>query len=160
MFNVGDKVVYPMHGAGIIEEIEEKIVLGEARKYYVLRIPIGDMKVMVPLDNIEGVGIRNIIDDIEVKSVFDLLRQGPSSMPENWNRRYRDNMDKLKSGDVYEVATVVRNLMIADNNKGLSTGEKKMLSNAKQILTSELVLAKNLDEKNIIDMVDDAVLCD
>ncbi|MCG8689251.1 MAG: CarD family transcriptional regulator, partial [Desulfobacterales bacterium] len=103
MFNIGDKVVYPMHGAGVIEEIEEKDILGEKRKYYVMKIPIGEMKVMVPLDNINEIGIRNIITEIEVTQVLDLLKDSASNMPDNWNRRYRENMDKLKSGNIFEV---------------------------------------------------------
>lgn len=160
MFNIGDKVVYPMHGAGVIEEIEEKNILGEIRKYYVMKIPIGEMKVMVPLDNINEIGIRNIITETEVTEVLNLLKDSASNMPDNWNRRYRENMDKLKSGNIFEVAMVVRNLMLADKEKGLSTGERKMLTNAKQILISELVLARNSDENTILELVNDAVFCE
>lgn len=157
MFNIGDKVVYPMHGAGIIEEIEEKNILGEKRKYYIMKIPIGEMKVMIPLDNIDEIGIRNVISDTEIEYVMSLLKDSASEMPDNWNRRYRENMDKLKSGDIFEVAKVVRNLMLVDREKGLSTGERKMLANAKQILISELVLAKNLDEETVVELVNEAV---
>lgn len=157
MFNIGDKVVYPMHGAGIIEKIEEKDILGEKRKYYIMRIPIGEMKVMVPLDNIDEIGIRNVISGSEIDRVWSLLKDSASNMPDNWNRRYRENMEKLKSGDIFEVAMVVRNLMLADKEKGLSTGERKMLTNAKQILISELVLAKDLNEESVMELVNDAV---
>ncbi len=157
MFNIGDKVVYPMHGAGIIEKIEEKDILGEKRKYYIMRIPIGEMKVMVPLDNIDEIGIRNVITGNEIDRVWDLLKDSASDMPDNWNRRYRENMEKLKSGDIFEVAMVVRNLMLSDKEKGLSTGERKMLTNAKQILISELVLAKDIDENEVLELVNDAV---
>lgn len=157
MFNIGDKVVYPMHGAGVIEEIEEKNILGEIRKYYIMKIPIGEMKVMVPLDNINEIGIRYVISEEEVNLVIQLLSDSASDMPDNWNRRYRENMDKLKSGDIYEVAKVVRNLMLADREKGLSTGERKMLANAKQILISELVLARETDEKTVVELVNTAV---
>lgn len=157
MFNIGDKVVYPMHGAGVIEEIEERIILGENRKYYIMKIPIGDMKVMVPMENMHEIGIRNVVSDGEIEDVIVLLKDPPSDMPDNWNRRYRENMDRLKSGDIFEVATVVRNLMLADKVKGLSTGEKKMLANAKQILISELVLARSIKEDLAVHLVNDAV---
>ncbi len=147
MFNVGDKVVYPMHGAGIIEAIEEKEVLGERQKYYIMRLPIGEMKVMIPTGNVSEIGLREIIKEEEVQKVFEILRAQKSKMSTNWNRRYRANMEKIKSGDVYEVAEVVRNLTLRDKEKGLSTGERKMLENARQILVSELVLAKGIDEE-------------
>lgn len=157
MFNIGDKVVYPMHGAGIIEEIEEKDILGQKRKYYIMKIPIGEMKVMIPLDNIDEIGVRTVISENEIDYVMSLLEDSASEMPDNWNRRYRENMDKLKSGDIFEVAKVVRNLMISDQEKGLSTGERKMLTNAKQILVSELVLAKNMDEESVVELINKAV---
>ncbi|HEY3315088.1 MAG TPA: CarD family transcriptional regulator [Bacillota bacterium] len=147
MFNVGDKVVYPMHGAGIIEAIEEKEVLGATQRYYIMRLPIGEMKVMIPTDNVIEIGLREIITEEEVQKVFEILRAQKSKMSTNWNRRYRANMEKIKSGDVYEVAEVVRNLTLRDKEKGLSTGERKMLENARQILVSELVLAKGIDEE-------------
>lgn len=149
MFKVGDKVVYPMHGAGIIEAIEEKEVLGEKRRYYIMRMPIGEMKVMVPLDSVEEIGLRQVIDEEGIKQVFDILKEKNSTMSANWNRRYRANLEKIKSGDVYEVAEVVRNLVIRDKEKGLSTGERKMLESARQILISELVLAKGLEEEKV-----------
>ncbi|HET7559741.1 MAG TPA: CarD family transcriptional regulator [Limnochordia bacterium] len=148
-FNIGDKVVYPMHGAGVIEAIEEKEVLGERQSYYIMRLPIGDMKVMIPTGNVEEIGLREITDDEGVQKVFGILRGERSKMSQNWNRRYRANMEKIKSGDIFEVAEVVRNLALRDDEKGLSTGERKMLDNAKQILISELVLAQGLDEEAI-----------
>ncbi|WZL72664.1 CarD family transcriptional regulator [Clostridiaceae bacterium 35-E11] len=157
MFNIGDKVVYPMHGAGIIEAIEEKEILGKKRKYYIMKMPLGDMKVMIPLDSVEDIGLREIISSNEVEQVIAVLHDDISKMPKNWNRRYRANMDKIKSGDIYEVAGVVRNLMIRDKEKGLSTGERKMLANAKQILISELVLVGCMEEKTAEDLIDKAV---
>jgi len=148
-FNVGDKVVYPMHGAGIIEAIEEKEVLGERQKYYIMRMPIGEMKVMIPMDSVAEVGLRQVIDEEGVSRVYDILRGEKSSMSQNWNRRYRANMEKIKSGDIFEVAEVVRNLAIRDREKGLSTGERKMLDNARQILISELVLAQGTTEEQV-----------
>ena len=157
MFNIGDKIVYPMHGAGIIEGIEEKEILGEKRKYYIMRMPIGDMKVMIPVDNIEEIGIREVIKNEEVSKVIDILRGDSTKMPQNWNRRYRANMEKIKSGDIYEIAAVVRNLMLRDFEKTLSTGERKMLNNAKQMLISEIVLAGNSSEEETERLINEAV---
>lgn len=157
MFNIGDKVVYPMHGAGVIVAIEEKEILGEKRKYYIMKMPIGEMKVMVPVDNVEEVGIREVIKDDEIERVFAVLRGSQTKMPQNWNRRYRLNMDKIKSGNIYEIASVVRNLMIRDSEKGLSTGERKMLNSAKQMLISEIVLAKGTDQDETERIIDELV---
>lgn len=154
MFNVGDKVVYPMHGAGIIEAIEEKEVLGEQRRYYVMRMPIGDLRVMVPTDNAEETGLREVIPKEEVTKVFQVLREAKDNMPANWNRRYRANLEKMKTGDVFAVAEVVRNLSRRDREKGLSTGERRMLENAKQILISELVLAGEAKKEEVITAVE------
>jgi CarD family transcriptional regulator len=154
MFNIGDKVVYPMHGAGIIEAIEEQEILGEIRKYYIMRMPIGDMKVMIPTNNVGGIGLRQIIDEDGVQKVIGILHDRNNTMSQNWNHRYRNNLEKIKSGDIYEVAEVVRNLILREQEKGLSTGERKMLENARQILVSELVLAKDTQEENIEIMLD------
>ncbi len=131
MFKVGDKVVYPMHGAGVIESIEEREVLGSKHKYYVMRLPMGDLKVMIPTDNVEEIGVREIISDDMVDEVFDVLRGEKTKMSSNWNKRYRANLEKIRSGNILEVAEVVRNLSIRDREKGLSSGEKKMLDNAR-----------------------------
>ncbi|WP_069651021.1 CarD family transcriptional regulator [Caloranaerobacter ferrireducens] len=157
MFGIGDKIVYPMHGAGVIEAIEEKEILGKKRKYYVMKMPMGDMKVMVPVDNVDEIGIREVIDSEEVEQVLAVLADDRTKMPQNWNRRYRINMDKIKSGNIYEIASVVRNLMIREREKGLSTGERKMLSNAKQILISEIVLAKDICEVEAEELVEKVV---
>ena len=156
MFNVGDKVVYPMHGAGTIDSIEEKDVLGEKQSYYILKMP-SDVKVMIPTAKAEEVGVRNIIDKQSAEKVFKILGQDETEMDKNWNKRYRDNMDKLKSGDIYEIADVVRNLSFKQKEKGLSTGEKKMLTNAKQILVSELVLAEHSNKDEMEEMVDNKI---
>jgi len=156
MFNVGDQIVYPMHGAGTIDSIEEKDILGEKQSYYILRMP-GEIKVMVPVDKAEQVGVRNIIDKTSADKVFSLLSQDETEMDKNWNKRYRDNMEKIKSGDIYEIADVVRNLSFKQKEKGLSTGEKKMLTNAKQILVSELVLAQQADKNEIEELVDSKI---
>lgn len=157
MFNIGDKVVYPMHGAGIIEGIEEKEILGEKRKYFIMRMPIGEMKVMVPVDNVEEVGVREIINDDDFKKVMSILKDDKTTMPQNWNRRYRANMERIKSGDIFEIAAVVRNLLLLDIEKGLSTGERKMLSSAKQMLLSEMVLVTDSDIESVEKMVVDAI---
>ena len=156
MFNIGDKIVYPMHGAGTIDSIEEKDILGEKQAYYILKMP-GEVKVMIPIDKAEQVGVRNIIDKNSADKVFNLLSQDETEMDKNWNKRYRDNMDKLKSGDIYEIADVVRNLSFKQKEKGLSTGEKKMLVNAKQILVSELVLAEQSSKDEIEELVDSKI---
>lgn len=141
-FEVGDKVVYPMHGAGVIEAIEEKEVLGEKQQYYIMRLPIGDMRVMIPTANVDEVGLRFVIDEEGVERVFEVLQGKATKMSSNWNHRYRANMEKIRSGDIFEVAGVVRNLALRDRERGLSTGERKMFDSAKQILISELALAK------------------
>lgn len=152
MFNIGDKVVYPMHGAGIIESIEEKDILNEKQSYYIIKMP-GEVKVMIPTANAEGVGVRDIIDQETAGKVFKVLETDSTDMSVNWNKRYRDNMEKMKSGDIYEVADVVRNLSFKQKEKGLSTGEKKMLLNARQILVSELTLAQNANKDEIEELV-------
>jgi CarD family transcriptional regulator len=157
MFNIGDKIVYPMHGAGIIEKIEENEVLGERQKFYVMRLPLGDMKVMIPMNSMEELGLRQVISSEEVDNAINVLKGEVTKMSSNWNRRYRANMGKLKTGDIYEVAEVVRNLSIRDKKKGLSTGERRMLDNAKQILVSELVLAKDMTEDQVLNLIDTAL---
>ena len=127
MFKVGDKIVYPMHGAGTIESIEEKEVLGETQKYYVMKMPVGDIKVMVPTKNAEMIGVRDVIGNETAQGVLDVLSKNTTVVTSNWNKRYRDNMEKMKSGDIYEVAEVVRSLTFKQKEKGLSTGEKKCL---------------------------------
>ncbi|HMA59934.1 MAG TPA: CarD family transcriptional regulator [Halanaerobiales bacterium] len=154
MFEKGDKVVYPNHGAGTIVDIEVKEILGEEKKYYIMELPIGEMRVMIPVHKVEEIGIRDVIDEEEAENVFHLLKGEKSKMSQNWNRRYRANMEKLKTGDIYEVVEVVRNLTIRDMEKGLSTGEKKMLSNARKILISELVLAKDMSEEVVVEKID------
>ncbi len=149
MYNVGDKIVYPMHGAGVIESIEEREILGKKCSYYVMKIPIGDLKVMIPTNNVNDIGIRDVISISEADRVFNILGSSNQEFSSNWNKRYRENMVKIKSGDIFEVADVVRSLMQREKERGLSTGERKMLTSAKQILISELVLAKGLDQHEV-----------
>ena len=158
MFNIGDKIVYPMHGAGIIVAVEEKEILGEKRKYYIMKMPMSDMKVMIPIDSVEEIGIRPVVGDEEIKNVMAVLSDDETAMSQNWNRRYRANMDKIKSGDIYEIAGVVRNLVIRDREKGLSTGERKMLNNSKQMLISEMVLSKDIGNEEAENLIEDIFL--
>ena len=156
MFNIGDKIVYPMHGAGTIESIEEKDILGEKQSYYIIKMP-GEVKVMVPTSKAEDIGVRNIISKENAAKVFNVLEHDSTEMSSNWNKRYRDNMEKMKSGDIYEVADIVRNLSFKQKEKGLSTAEKKMLANAKQILISELVLTEQSTSEEIENVINDKI---
>ena len=157
MYAIGDKILYPMHGAGIVETIEEKEILGDLRKYYVLKVSWGEMKLMIPVDTSDEIGVRYIISKEDIERIVDVLKAETSEMPGNWNRRYRENMDKLKTGDVLQVAEVVRNLIRTERSKKLSAGEKKMLANARQILESEIILAGNMDASSASDLVEGAV---
>ena len=158
MYNIGDKVAYPMHGAGIIEAIEEREVLGEVNEYYVLRMPYDDMKVMFPTSGVAADSIRNIIDTEEADRVIEYFKEFFEVNTDNWNKRYRDNSMHIKSGNIYETAQVVKMLMYRDKSKGLSTGERKMLANAKQILISEIVLSKNMQQKEVDELLTEIVL--
>ena len=157
MFNVGDNIVYPMHGAGTINAIEEKEILGQKLQYYVINMP-GEVKVMVPTEKAEQMGVRSIIDKQGASDVLKILEKDETEMSDNWNKRYRDNLEKMKTGDVYEVADVVRNLSFKQKERGtLSTGEKKMLDNAKLILVSELALAENASKDEMEEIVDNKI---
>ncbi|MCR4962923.1 MAG: CarD family transcriptional regulator [Firmicutes bacterium] len=151
MFKIGEKVVYPVHGAGIIEAIEQKEVLGEKRRYYILRLSVGELNVMVPVDTVDKIGMRPVSDDETLALVKDILQGEASPWEDNWNRRYRENMDKIKSGDICQLAEVVRNLMVRDLTRGLSAGEKKMLETSRKILLSEIVLAKEMPAEEAAD---------
>ncbi len=157
MFAIGDKIAYPLHGAGVIEDIEEQTILGVPRRYYVLRLSHGDMKVMVPIDTSGQVGVRFIVDEETLDDVAKVLNSESTPMADNWNKRNRDNMQKLKTGDLREIAEVVRNLLRADHRKKLSTGEKKLLANARQLLLSEVVLVKNITPDRAERFIDEAV---
>jgi CarD family transcriptional regulator len=157
VFRIGDRVVYPMHGAGVIEAIEEREILGRRKQYYIMKMPIGDMQVMIPVDGVEGAGLRQVVAGEDVDRVLDVLGGERTKMSSNWNRRYRANTEKLKSGDIFEVAEVVRNLTLRDKEKGLSTGERKMLDSAKQILVSEVVLARGIPASEAQHLLDRAM---
>lgn len=158
MFDIGDKVVYPMHGAGVIENIEEKEILGEKRKYFIMKMPIGEMKVMIPVDNVEEIGIRDVVEEEKLEEVMETLKEGSTKMPQNWNRRFRLNNDKIKTGDILKIAEVVKNLTLLDIEKGLSTGEKKMLNSSTQMLYSEMVLSSDMSLEEIEDKVNKAIV--
>ena len=146
MFDVGDNVVYPHHGAGTVVSKESRIVLGQEREYLTIKILHNDMTVNVPTENAEKVGLRWVIGLDAVEVVVKALSGESTEMPKNWNRRFKHNRDKMKTGDILELAEVVRNLALRDHEKGLSTGEKQMYVKAKKILASELMYAKDLSE--------------
>ena len=149
MFQVGDKIVHPMHGAGIVDGIVEKKVNGVVREYYSLKLPVGGMLVMIPTANSDEIGVRPVCPQDKAEQVIAALPDIKVEMTSNWNQRYRENMVRLKSGDLLEVARVMKGLMIRDGQRGLSTGERKMLHSAKQILISEIVLSQNVSYEDV-----------
>lgn len=155
MFNIGDRVVYPMHGAGVIESIEEREILGQKQKYYIMKMPVGDIQVMVPTASAEKVGLREVIHCEDADKVLGVLSSEQTAMNTNWNKRYRENMDRIKNGKILEVAEVVKNLAHKSSDKGLSAGEKKLYNNAKQILISELVLANQGTKAEVEALIDE-----
>jgi CarD family transcriptional regulator len=154
LFKVGDKVVYPHHGAGTVVKKESREVLGQKREYLTIKILHNDMTVNVPTENAEKVGLRQVIDEDMVNVVVTALTGNGTQMPKNWNRRFKHNRDKMKTGDILELAEVVRNLSLRDHEKGLSTGEKQMFVKAKKILASELMYAKAMDEEEAAEWLD------
>jgi CarD family transcriptional regulator len=154
-FEIGDNVVYPHHGAGKVLRKEQKDILGESREYLTIKILHNDMTVMVPTENAALAGLRRVIDEETVKKVLAVLQDECSDMPKNWNRRFKHNRDKIKTGDIYELAEVVRNLAIREHEKGLSTGEKQMFTRAKKILASELMYALEMGEDEAEAHLDD-----
>jgi CarD family transcriptional regulator len=146
-FEVGETVVYPHHGAAEIIEVSSKTIRGETQTYLKLKVAQGDLIIQVPAANVEMVGVRDVIDKKGVKQVFDVLRAEFVEEPTNWSRRYKANLEKLASGDVVKVSEVVRDLWRRDQDRGLSAGEKRMLAKARQILISELALARKVDEE-------------
>jgi CarD family transcriptional regulator len=159
LYKVGDKVVYPHHGAGTVVKKEQREVLGQKREYLTIQILHNDMTVNVPAENAEKVGLRKVIGGDMVEIVLKALTGGSTDMPKNWNRRFKHNRDKMKTGDILELAEVVRNLSLRDHEKGLSTGEKQMFVKAKKILASELMYAKAMDEDEAAEWLD-TVLAD
>jgi len=149
MFSIGDMIAHPMHGAGVIDSIEERKMNGAVRQYYILKMPTGGMVVMIPTESSEQIGVRPIVNSSEADALMKSIRGIDAEMTSNWNRRYRENMQRIKSGDLLEVARVVKGLMTRDVEKGLSTGERKMLHSAKQIFISEIVLSKKITYEEV-----------
>jgi len=143
MFQVGDKIVHPMHGAGIVDSIVTKKVNGVVRDYYIMKLPVGGMLVMIPTAHSTEIGVRPIVEPVEADKILNAIPSIPVEIDSNWNRRYRENMARIKSGNLLEVAKVIKSLKRRDEDRGLSNGERKMLHVAKQILISELVLSKS-----------------
>ena len=156
-FTVGDTVVYPHHGAATIEAIEKWTVKGVEKDYLVLRVAQGDLTVRVPSENVDLVGVRDVVNQEGLDRVFDVLRQPYTEEPTNWSRRYKANLEKLASGDVIKVAEVVRDLWRRERERGLSAGEKRMLAKARQILVSELALAENTNEDKAEAILDEVL---
>jgi CarD family transcriptional regulator len=154
VYRKGDTVVHREHGAAVITEISERDFLGESKKYLVLRLAYGDLTLMVPVDKTEEVGLRQVVSKQEVKKILDVLREDESKMATNWSRRFKNNMEKLHSGDPYQVAEVVKNLSIRERAKGLSAGEKRMLAQARRILVSELVFSLGCEEAEAEGQID------
>lgn len=157
MYDVGDKVVHPMHGAGIIEEIKEIEVAGTKRKYYTVRFAMGNMLTNIPVENSENIGIRAVIDISEAKNVLEAFAKLVITDDSNWNKRQRENLVKIKSGDIYQVLGVLKDLMFREKTKGLSTSERKMLGSARQIVVSELVLSKVAELGDIESIMNDTI---
>ncbi len=158
MFSVGDRIAHPMHGAGVIDSIVKRKVDGAEKDYYVLKLPVGDMLVMIPVDSSESIGVRPIVQPAEAESIILAFKMIEVSENQNWNKRYRENMVKIKSGDLLEVAAVIKGLMLSDTDRGLSTGERKMLHSAKQILISEIVLSESSSYEEVEQRINIAVI--
>lgn len=157
MFAIGEYIAHPMHGAGMIVSVVKKKIDGSERDYYVLKLPVGEMKVMIPVAGCESIGVRPIISPDEANSILESMAGIDVSMTQNWNKRYRENMVKIKSGNLLEVAEVVKGLMLRDADRGLSTGERKMLHSAKQIIISELVISLKKSYEDIEALILNAV---
>lgn len=158
MFSIGDRVVYPIHGAGVVVDIEKKEILGEVHDYYILKMPINQMNVMVPVSQMKKLGVREILSKDEMDQVFKVFTEpDDTKLPKNWNRRYRFNMDRIKTGKLKEIAKVVLCLENLDHEKSLSTGERKMLNKAKQIILSEMILVYDKDEEELSALIEKAI---
>ncbi len=158
MFQIGDKILHPLHGVGLIESVTEQEILGNTKSYFVVSLTLKKMKIIFPVDKAEEIGIRKITNSEQIEDVFDLLKSRKiTKMPTNWNRRFKFNLDKIKTGDIKEVAEVLRNLSLKEQHKGLSMGEKKMLDNVKVILAGEISVSKNVDHEQALRYIDEAL---
>jgi len=157
-YSIGDKIVYPMHGAGVIVDKVDRKIMDEIRCYYVVKSPISEMVAMLPVDNMDGIGIRDVITDSEADELLDEIKTMDTEETSNWNKRYRENMEKLKDGSIYEIAQIAKSLMTRD--KSLSTGERKLMINAKNAVLSEIMLAKNISLVQAENALNDSIYCD
>ena len=157
MFKIGDKVFYPMYGAGTISGIEERRILGEKRKYFSMKMPLDETVAMIPTDTCETIGVRYIISDKEAAKALAAFKSEKVEEDENWNKRHRDNMEKLRTGDIYQLVSVVKGLMLRDKRKGLSTSERKMLGVAKQMFISEIVLTGSVSRNDVESILNDII---
>ncbi|WP_019133973.1 CarD family transcriptional regulator [Kallipyga massiliensis] len=160
MYKVGDRVVYPMQGAGKIVDMVTKEMLGEEHDFFILKMPIASIKISIPVDNINNIGIRPVMSEEEGIKVMEILHAETTEMPDNWSQRYRENMESLKTGDPFEMAAIIRNLQVRDMERGLSTSEKKMLNKTKKMLISELVIVGSMTAEEAQSMIDEAITLD
>ncbi len=157
MYKVGDKVVYPMHGAGMIEAVEDREIFDERQPYYRLKIVSEGLQILIPVNKADDIGVRDIVSPAVIDEMLESLKMPMDKMEKNWNRRYREHLEKLKTGDILEVARVLKNLILMDRIKGLSTGEKKMLNNARNFIVSEMVLVEKKDKEEVNRIINDSV---
>lgn len=157
MFELGDKILYPMYGAGVLEGMEERKILGEKRKYFIMKLPIDNSTAMVPVDTCEEIGVRYIISKEEAQKVLKTFRAEPIADDDNWNKRHRENMAKIKTGDIYKLLSVVKSLMYREKKKGLSTSERKMYIVAKQMFVGEIVLTGMASQSDVESIMSDTV---
>ncbi len=159
MYSIGDKIVHPMHGAGTIDDITEKNINGKKLEYYILKLPANNMTIMVPVATSKEIGIRDVMSEERANELIETIPSLEIEEDSNWNKRFRDNAAKIKSGELEEIVKVIKALVFRDNKTGLSNGERKMLHSAKQIIVSELVLAKNMDYRELEAIIDEKILC-
>jgi CarD family transcriptional regulator len=160
VFHIGDRIAHPLHGAGTISEIEEKRIDGRTICYYVMHAPKGDMRIMIPTESCDKIGIRPVVSKARARAILREIPALPAEENANWNRRYRENMEKIKSGDLLQVASVIKSLLLRERERGLSTGERKMLHSAKQIFLSELVLSLGIGYEEAEQSMDEALALD
>ncbi len=159
MFQKGDKVVYPIHGAGIIEGLEQKLIDGQEQSYYILSLPVGNLRISVSVKNAENLGIREVMPSELLIQTISQVQFLPVKMSENWNQRYKDNIAKIKTGSLLEVCEVFRNLRLRERERSLSSAEKKVLSTAKQIILSEIILSHSVEKVQAEDILEKSILC-